>query len=112
MQRCYFYSTQQFIELNRVVAEYTNLAYHSMRAIMPHFNATIKEEYDPSIDMMVARDIGKVVLNILTNSYYALEKKLSTEGSDFSPAILVRTKKQGERTEICICDNGKRIGGI
>ncbi|MCI0525964.1 MAG: ATP-binding protein, partial [Nitrospira sp.] len=102
---------RQRTDLNALLAEYVNLAYHGMRAKDASFNATMEAEYDLSIGQVevVPQDLSRVFLNVLTNACYAVHEKAKKVGEEFSPTVWVRTKNQGERIEIRIRDNGPGI---
>lgn len=96
-------------DINSLLAEYINLAYHGMRAKAPHFNVKLETEYDDSIQQVeiIRQDIGRVFLNIINNACYAVFEKQNEMGEGFLPSISVKTKNLGERIEISIRDNGK-----
>jgi len=98
-------------DINSLLAEYINLAYHGMRAKEPAFNITIETDYDNDIGEIeiVPQDIGRVFLNIISNACYAAYKKKQEMGSEFSPLLDVRTRNLGEAIEIRIRDNGSGI---
>jgi signal transduction histidine kinase len=96
--------------------EYLRLSYHGLRAKDKAFNATIKTEFDDSIGKIniVPQDIGRVLLNLFNNAFYAVnEKKKNPEGfrnprdlETYEPAVFVKTKKINDRIEIKVSDNG------
>ncbi len=98
--------TREPVNLNLLVDEYLRLAYHGLRAKDKSFNATLKTDYDKSITMVsiVGQDIGRVVLNLITNAFYAVTEKPSRE--DFEPVVSVSTKKINDLVEISVSDNG------
>ena len=98
-------------DLNSLLAEYINLAYHGMRAKEAGFNITIETDYDNDIGEVevVPQDIGRVFLNIISNACYAAYKKKQEMGEKFSPVLDVRTRNLGDRIEIRIRDNGSGI---
>lgn len=102
---------RQLIDLNTLVDEYVNLAYHGIRAKDSDFNVTIDKEYDQTIGKVnvVAQDLSRVFLNIVNNACYAVDKKKKDTDSGFSPTIWVRTKNFEDRVEISIRDNGPGI---
>lgn len=102
---------RQRTDLNALLAEYANLAYHGMRAKDMTFNATMKTELDPTIGQVevVPQDLSRVFLNVLSNACYAVHEKAKKVGEGFSPTVWARTKNQGERIEIRIRDNGPGI---
>ena len=95
-------------QINDLLDEYVNLAYHALRAKDTNFNVTIERDYDASLEPIdvVPQDISRVFLNIVNNGCYAAyKKKLDTRGS-FSPTIRVQTRNDGDWCEIRIQDNG------
>ncbi|MGK7875892.1 MAG: ATP-binding protein [Xenococcaceae cyanobacterium] len=109
---------RQLRDINVLLAESINLAYHGIRAQDPSFNITIETNYDDSLEKLnvVSQDISRVFLNVINNACYAAhEKKMRSqgmpgnEGEEFAPTLSVSTKDLGERVEIRIRDNGKGI---
>jgi signal transduction histidine kinase len=102
---------RQSTDLNMLLDEYVNLAYHGIRAKDVNFNVTIEKDYDQTIGMVniVVQDMGRVFLNIVNNACYAVDKKKKDINADFSPMIWVCTKDIGEYVEISIRDNGLGI---
>ena len=98
-------------DINSLLSEYVNLAYHGMRAKNLDFNITIETDYDNKIGKIeiVAQDISRVFLNLVNNACYAVYKKKQEIGSGFSPLLSVKTKNIGDHLEIRIRDNGKGI---
>ncbi len=102
-------------DINALVDEYTRLCYHGLRAKDKSFNAIIKTEFDPSLQPIniIPQDIGRVVLNLLTNAFYVVdEKKNASTGSaghPYDPTVSISTKKLGDKIEIKVSDNGNGI---
>ena len=98
-------------DLNALLAEYVNLAYHGMRAQDASFNIRLETVYDPAVGVVriVAQDLSRVILNVMNNACYAANAKLKTAGSSFTPTVSVRSKDLGDRVEIRIRDNGNGI---
>ncbi|MEG3988518.1 amino acid permease [Microcoleus sp. S28C3] len=98
-------------DINSLLAEYINLAYHGMRAKEANFNITIETDYDNDIGQVevVPQDIGRVFLNIISNACYAAHKKQEEMGSGFSPILDVKTRNLEGQIEIRIRDNGAGI---
>ncbi|NQE38291.1 amino acid permease [Microcoleus asticus] len=98
-------------DINSLLAEYINLAYHGMRAKEANFNITIETDYDNDIGQVnvVPQDIARVFLNIISNACYAAHKKQQEIGSEFSPILDVKTRNLEGRIEIRIRDNGAGI---
>ncbi len=98
-------------DINTLLAEAVNLAYHGMRGNDTVFNTTIKTEYDRSIEQLkvVPQDLNRALINILTNACYAVNEKKKEIGDGFVPALSVETTNLDEQIKICIQDNGKGI---
>jgi signal transduction histidine kinase len=98
-------------DINQLVDEYLGLSYHGLRAKDKSFNATIKKELDPAIKTVKAipQDIGRVLLNIYNNAFYAIAEKKKQNPANYEPTLTVRTKRLRNRVEISIMDNGNGI---
>ena len=96
-------------DINALVDEYVRLAYHGLRARDKSFNAVIESEYDNSVGeiKIVPQEIGRVVLNLLNNAFYAVNEKKLTAPTEYSPTVSVITKKTKNGIEIRVADNGK-----
>ena len=102
--------------INDLADEYLRLAYHGLKAKDRSFNATIKTDFDKSIGNIniIPQDIGRVVLNLINNAFYAVDekKKLALAGSalnGYEPIVTVGTKKNNGKIEIMVKDNGDGI---
>jgi len=96
-------------DINALADEYLRLSYQGMRAKDKNFNAEIKTDFDESIEKIkvVPQDIGRVLLNLFNNAFYALSAKaLATSGSNYHATISVCTKKVDSKVEIHVSDNG------
>ena len=103
---------KEIIDINALVDEYLRLAYHGLRAKDKSFNATLETSYDDSIGKIeiTPQDIGRVVLNLITNAFYACsERKNVSEESDYKPLVSVSTKTDLKNVEISVKDNGNGI---
>ena len=102
---------RQPTDINALLAEYVNLAYHGMRAKDTSFNITIETNYDDSLAPLnvVPQNISRVFLNVINNACYAAHEKKKQISEGFSPQLLVSTKNLSDRVEIRIRDNGKGI---
>jgi two-component system NtrC family sensor kinase len=105
-------------DINSLADEYLRLAYHGMRAKekslsagQAGFNAAIKTDFDESIGLIkvISQDIGRVILNLITNGFYALNEKKKLNPQHYEPTLTVTTKKIGDKVEICVGDNGTGI---
>jgi len=103
-------------DINTLADEYLRLAYHGLRAKDKSFNASMKTDYDETIGNIniVPQDIGRVILNLITNAFYAVTEKKKTAGDDYEPTVTVSTRKvnpplAGLGAEIIVRDNGNGI---
>ncbi len=104
-------------DINSLVDEYFRLAYHGLRAKDKSFNATMKTYFDESIGRIeiIPQDIGRVILNLITNAFYAVDEKKKQNPVGYEPTVLVSTihsLSSGEgRGEVIISvkDNGNGI---
>ena len=106
---------KEFTDLNQLVDEYLRLAYHGLRAKDKSFNAALETHFDTSIGKLkiIPQDIGRVVLNLITNAFHACSDKkklLSDKGdTEFQPSVSVHTKKINKHIEVSVSDNGNGI---
>lgn len=98
-------------DINVLADEYLRLAYHGLRAKDKSFNATMKTEYDESISLVniIPQDIGRVILNLITNAFYAVSENSKQHPENYRPTVEVVTKKIGDKIEIRVGDNGPGI---
>lgn len=98
-------------DINVLCDEYLRLSYHGFKAKDKSFNAAIKTDFDSSLGKIeiVPQDIGRVLLNLFTNAFYALSKKKSASDSSYQPTVLVQTIKLSDNVKIIIQDNGVGI---
>lgn len=103
---------QEPVAINKFADEYLRISYHGLRAKDKEFNVTIKTEFDDTIGSvnMVPQDIGRVLLNLFNNAFFAVKQRQKNTGdATYEPTIVVATKKQPGKTEIIISDNGTGI---
>jgi|GEM_PF-2217420 signal transduction histidine kinase/HAMP domain-containing protein len=95
-------------DVNALVDEYVNLAYHGKRATDPMFSTKVERELDPAVGQayIVPQDIGRVLLNLLNNAFYAVQQKAPTVRNGYEPTVRVITKSVPNGIEISIQDNG------
>jgi len=99
-------------DINDLLEQYVNLAYHGMRATNKEFNITIEKDYDETLEKInvVPQDISRVFLNIINNACYAAyDKKKKNKDDSFSPTLKISTKNLKDKVEIRIGDNGNGI---
>jgi len=99
------------VDINAIVEESLNLAYHGARAERSGFNITLKHELDPAAGMvdLYPQEITRVFLNLISNGFYAATKRKQTAGDGFEPTLSAMTKNLGNSVEIRIRDNGTGI---
>jgi signal transduction histidine kinase len=98
-------------DINKLADEYLRLAYHGLRAKDKSFNADLVTHFAEGLPAanMVPQDIGRVLLNLFNNGFYAVKEKQKTTGPDYKPAIEVTTSLKGKSIEIIVKDNGVGI---
>ncbi len=110
-------------DLNALCDEYLRLAYHGLRAKDKSFNSKFETDFDPNLPKLnvIPQDIGRVVLNLITNAFYAVNERLrhfdtstgsvlsAQPDSAYEPTVSVSTKKEGDKVLISVKDNGNGI---
>ena len=99
------------VDINALVEESLNLAYHGKRAETQGFNVTIERLLDPAAGEadVFPQDITRVLLNLILNGFYAAATRKAQAGDDFEPTLAAATRTLGDRVEIRIRDNGTGI---
>jgi two-component system, NtrC family, sensor kinase len=99
------------VDINAVVDESLNLAYHGARSEKAGFNITLQRDLDPSVGMVdvYPQEITRVLLNLISNGFYAATKRKAAAGDGFEPLIAATTKNLGDKVEIRVRDNGAGI---
>ena len=100
------------VDINALVEESLNLAYHGARAEKQGFNIKLEKSFDPNAGEadVFPQDITRVLLNLISNGFYAATKRgAETNGGDYEPTLAAATKNRGDRVEITIRDNGTGI---
>jgi len=102
---------KQPTNINAVAEEYMRLSYHGLRAKDKGFNAEMVMHFDPDLPkiMAVGQDIGRVLLNLFNNAFYAVNLKKKTAASGYNPEVSVTTTMEGNHVIIEIKDNGAGI---
>ena len=97
--------------INTLADEYLRLAYHGLRAKDKSFNATMKTDFDESVGSinLITQDIGRVILNLITNAFYAVTEKKKQQPEGYEPTVTVSTKKWMGKVEIRVKDNGSGV---
>ncbi len=98
-------------DINALADEYLRLSYHGLRAKDKEFNATMKTDFDETIGKIniIPQDIGRVLLNLYNNAFYAVSKRQEAEGKEYEPTVSVTTKKSENSVVITVSDNGNGI---
>jgi len=99
------------VDINAIVEESLNLAYHGARAEKSGFNITLQRDLDPKAGMidLYPQEITRVFLNLISNGFYAAAKRKEAGEEGFEPTLSASTKNLGNRVEIRIRDNGTGI---
>jgi signal transduction histidine kinase len=98
-------------DINALCDEYLRLAYHGLRAKDKSFDAKIETHFDASLPKMnvVPPDIGRVLLNLINNAFYAVSEKKKITTDKYEPAVVISAKKRDDKLEIRVTDNGNGI---
>ncbi len=112
---------KELTDINLLTDEYLRLCYHGLRAKDQSFKSAIVTEFDSTLPKIkiIPQDIGRVILNLLTNAFYAVNEKYalipsgelsSPESStSYQPTVTVGTKRSGDKIQIIVADNGNGI---
>ncbi|MFZ1824221.1 MAG: ATP-binding protein, partial [Chitinophagales bacterium] len=102
---------KELSDINALCDEYLRLSYHGLRAKDKTFNATMKTDFDNSIGEIniISQDIGRVILNLLTNAFYAVSEKKKQLGDGYEPTVSINTREVNKHIEIHVSDNGNGI---
>ncbi len=98
-------------DINVLCDEYLRLAYHGLRASDKGFNAQLSTSLDPAVGSVevMAQELGRVILNLINNAFYAVHERRQKEGVDFTPQVIITTQRTSDQVMIKVTDNG---GGI
>jgi signal transduction histidine kinase len=102
---------KELTNLNALCDEYLRLSYHGLRAKDKSFNAKFETHFDPSLPKVnvVSQEIGRVMLNLINNAFYAINQKAKLQIADYQPQVTVSTKTLSDKIEIRVQDNGNGI---
>jgi signal transduction histidine kinase len=95
-------------DLNALCDEYLRLAYHGLRAKDKSFNATLQTDFAPVLPLVeaVSQDLGRVLLNLFTNAFYAVRQLQLTAAPGYAPTVSVRTSFENREVSVVVRDNG------
>ena len=98
-------------DINALADEYSRLAFHGLRAKDKSFNAKFETDFDPGVGKVnvIPQDIGRVVLNLINNAFYAVDEKKKQNLNGYEPTVSVSTRKEKDKVEIKVKDNGNGI---
>jgi signal transduction histidine kinase len=106
-------------DINKLAEEYFRLAYHGLRAKDKSFNATLKTDFDETMGNIniIPQDIGRVLLNLYNNAFYAVNEKnqqsylpvSADPANKYEPTVSLSTKRMSDKIEITVTDNGNGI---
>jgi len=105
-------------DINALCDEYIRLAYHGLRAKDKSFNATIKTDFDNSLSAhkagigkvnIIPQDIGRVILNLINNAFYAVNEKQKQNVAAYEPIVTLSTRRLNDKIEIRVSDNGNGV---
>jgi len=101
-------------DINKLADEYLRLSYHGLRAKDKSFNATLNTDFDEHIGVInvIPQDIGRVLLNLFTNAFYAVSEKTASAkaaGIKYDPTVSISTKNVNGKIEMRVSDNGNGI---
>jgi signal transduction histidine kinase/ligand-binding sensor domain-containing protein len=102
---------KEMTDINALADEYLRLSYHGLRAKDKQFNAAMLTDFDATIGKIniIPQEIGRVLLNLYNNAFYAVNEKKKGIGEIYEPAVSVSTKKSGNQITIMVRDNGNGI---
>ena len=91
--------------------EYVRLSYHGLRAKDKSFNAKFETDFDNSVGqiLVIPQEIGRVLLNLINNAFYAVSEKEKQSGEGYDPTVTISTRKVGDNVEVKVKDNGNGI---
>jgi two-component system NtrC family sensor kinase len=98
-------------DINALADEFLKLSYHGLRAKEKSFNAELITHFDlhlPKVNI-VQQDIGRVLLNLFNNAFYAVNQRQKTAGADYKPEVILSTSAEKNNLIIIVKDNGKGI---
>lgn len=104
-------ATKEPTDINALCDEFLRLSYHGLRAKDKSFNANFETHLDPTIGKIkiVPQDIGRVVLNLVNNAFYAVNDKMQLKLNGYQPLVSITTLRKDKHIEIHVSDNGNGV---
>lgn len=98
-------------DINALADEYLRLAYHGLRAKDKSFNAKFETTFEEGVGKVnvIPQDIGRVILNLITNAFYVVNERKKLEQKSYEPMVTVSTKKENDKVIVTVQDNGNGI---
>ncbi len=98
-------------DINAMADEWMRLTYHGLRAKDKSFHVNLKTNFDPGIGKMnlIPQDIGRVLLNLFNNAFYAVNEKMHANSDGYEPTVSVSTRRKNGNIELKVRDNGNGI---
>jgi len=98
-------------DINMLADEYLRLAYHGLRAKDKSFNATLDTDFDKDIGKIdiIPQDMGRVILNLITNAFHAVQERKKRGEKGYEPTVTVSTKTIGDTIQVAVKDNGNGV---
>ncbi len=102
---------KELTDINSLAEEYLRLAYHGLRSKIKDFNAALDSDLDVTIPKLhvVPQDIGRVILNLINNAFYAVHEKSKTASTVYAPTVTLKTEAKGKQVVLSVKDNGSGI---
>jgi signal transduction histidine kinase len=99
------------VDMNALCDEYLRLAYHGLRAKDKSFNADLQTDFAPDLPQLegVGADLGRVLLNLFNNAFYAVQKRQQAGEAGYMPTVCVRTERVDNKVIVHVRDNGTGI---
>lgn len=102
---------KELTDINLLADEYLRLAYHGLRAKDKSFQANFETDFDKRIEPVnvIPQDVGRVLLNLINNAFYAVNEKSKSQNSSYQPSVLISTETRNGHIAIKVKDNGNGI---
>ena len=102
---------KELTDINVLCDEYLRLSYHGLRAKDKSFNAKFETDFDSTLEKInvIPQDIGRVILNLINNAFYAVTEKKKQSPNGYEPTVSVSTMQRDDKVEIRVADNGNGI---